>query len=466
MQTAAIQPTLLSPTATGLTGFGATQYLPTTTTQPAPGNTATRIFEPLPASAVAGGLGAIVAPGAAQSGVVGALVKRQQLGARDTVSLDLYGDQLVSFTVSDAVAEQISKAIGVGGSQVALTAGAAKAVVDNVVNLGGKSKADVAVKVGDKVMLGSADEIAAADDRTSKFVNSGTLGTPVKAGLGGKTSVNTAASHRFDWVGARSDASLPLALGASAFASSNILRVGPSLTGIRSFPPISIFTPPGGWTAPGTTVSYSIHRPGGIGGFGVNATLGFGLPPGTVVVTYAMTHRPGNNPPGGSAGVAGNSGSGGSGAPGGGQGSALGGALGGGQGAQGSALGVGQGSAQGGAQGSVPAGGSMVVALTEIVPSPFDLNDEASPARFMLTGSAAQTGSAQGISGGRGVASAADLGRGNQAGADVFTKKQHVVEAPGCRTEFAGYTYFTRDVFGRELISVCTLASASAAAVR
>ena len=121
VQAAAFQPALLSPTATSLSGFVATPYLPTTTAQPAPGNTATRIFEPLPASAVAGGLGAIVAPGAAQSGVVGASVTRQQLGARNTVALDLYGDQLVSFTVSDAVAEQISRAIGVGGSQVALT---------------------------------------------------------------------------------------------------------------------------------------------------------------------------------------------------------------------------------------------------------------------------------------------------------------------------------------------------------
>ena len=310
--------------------------------------------------------------------------------------------------------------------------------MDNVVNLGGKSKADVAVKVGDKVMLGSADEIAAADDRTSKFVNSGTFATPVKAGLGSKISGNVAANSRFDWVGARSDASLPLAIRGSGFASANILGLGPSLAGVRSFPPLSIFTPPGGFTAPpGTTLSYFVHRPGAsvLGGVGVNVTLGFGLPPGTVVVTYAMTHRPGNGPNGASAGVAGNSGSAGNGP-------------------------------QGGAQGGVPGGGGMVVALTEIVPSPFDLNDEASPARFMLTGSAAQTGNVQGISGGRGVASAADLGRGNQAGSDAFTNKQHVVEAPGCRSEFAGYTYFTRDVFGRELITVCTLASASAVAVR
>ena len=108
----------------------------------------------------------------------------------------------------------------------------------------------------------------------------------------------------------------------------------------------------------------------------------------------------------------------------------------------------------------------MVVALTEIVPSAFDLSEEASPAHFVLTASPAQADRSQGVSGGRGVASVADLGRGSQAGDDAFAGRQHVVEAPGCNSQFAGNTYFTRDVFGRELITVCTLASAAAVSSR
>ena len=119
------------------------------------------------------------------------------------------------------------------------------------------------------------------------------------------------------------------------------------------------------------------------------------------------------------------------------------------------------------AGGNGQGGGRMVVALTEIVPSAFDLSEEASPARFLLTAQAGEAGSADAISGGRGVASFADFGHGSRAaGTDVFSAKQHVVEAPTCNSQFAGNTYFTHDVFGRDLITVCTLASAAAVASR
>jgi hypothetical protein len=253
-----------------------------------------------------------------------------------------------------------------------------------------------------------------------------------------------------DWADVVADANLPFASG-SRFPGASAPLLGPAAFDPGVLAPRFLHTPPAGWTTPpgGATVMYSIHRPGGSGGglgppgqSNLNPGLGSPFPPGTTVA-HAATHRPG-----GTAGGADPS----AGSPG--------------LGRDGGAVAAAENAGHSGFGGVGQGGGKMAVTLTEIVPSAFDLSDEASPAQFVLTASPGQADGSHGISGGRGVASIADLGRGSQAGDDAFAGRQHVVEAPGCNSQFAGNTYFTHDVFGRELITVCTLASAAAVSSR
>ncbi|MGH8675329.1 MAG: filamentous hemagglutinin N-terminal domain-containing protein, partial [Burkholderiales bacterium] len=103
-------------------------------------------------TAAQGGLVALVAPHVRNDGLIQARLGKVVLGAADTFTIDLYGDELVSLALSDANVSGLvtqSGTIDVGGGRAVLvTAADAKNVLDNVVNMSGAIKADSAVAQG------------------------------------------------------------------------------------------------------------------------------------------------------------------------------------------------------------------------------------------------------------------------------------------------------------------------------
>ncbi|HEU4838398.1 MAG TPA: right-handed parallel beta-helix repeat-containing protein [Micavibrio sp.] len=87
-----------------------------------------------------GGLAAFVAPAVRNNGVINAKAGTVALASGDKVTLDLYGDDLISIEVSgdleNAIVENKGAIIASGGT-VALTVAAAKDAVDSVVNMDG-----------------------------------------------------------------------------------------------------------------------------------------------------------------------------------------------------------------------------------------------------------------------------------------------------------------------------------------
>jgi filamentous hemagglutinin family protein len=115
------------------------------------------------------GLLAFVAPGVVNTGVINARLGRISLAAGNRFTLDLYGDRLVTLAVDDEVATRVLGAdgeqldsliknngtIAADGGSVALTARAAREVVDNVINTSGVIRArSVGVENGEIVLYG------------------------------------------------------------------------------------------------------------------------------------------------------------------------------------------------------------------------------------------------------------------------------------------------------------------------
>ncbi|MCK7493694.1 MAG: hypothetical protein MZW92_21950 [Comamonadaceae bacterium] len=206
--------------------------------------------------------------------------------------------------MSDAVAEQISRTVGAGGGQVVLSAGAAKAVVDNVVNLGGKIKADVVVMIGDKLVLGSSERACRSgreDQPLRRIRCQGRNSVPrLRPGPRRRKQASPEAPPTGPaWSRTRT---FPFA-SSGRFPGASAPLLGPAAFDPGVLAPRFLHTPPAGWTPPpgGATVMYSIHRPGGSGGglgppgqSNLNPGLGSTFPPGTTVA-HAATHRPGGN---------------------------------------------------------------------------------------------------------------------------------------------------------------------------
>jgi filamentous hemagglutinin family protein len=120
------------------------------------------------------GLAAFVAPNVVNNGTITARLGKVALASGDTFALDMYGDGLVSVTVSPAVAQQLVKntgSISATGGQVQLTAAAASNIVSSLVNNTGIIEANAAG-------IGQNGEITLFADGhggTSVAKNSGTL---------------------------------------------------------------------------------------------------------------------------------------------------------------------------------------------------------------------------------------------------------------------------------------------------
>lgn len=121
-----------------------------------PGKPGAEIVNSGTITAAEGGLIALVAPHVRNDGLIQARLGKVVLGAADTFTIDLYGDELVSLALSDVHAGAIAQSgtIDVGGGRAVLvTAASAKNVLDNVINMSGSIKADSAVAQGGKIFL-------------------------------------------------------------------------------------------------------------------------------------------------------------------------------------------------------------------------------------------------------------------------------------------------------------------------
>ena len=105
-----------------------------------------------------GGLAALVAPTVVNNGVIEANMGEVALaGGTTKATVDMYGDGLVEFEVTDAAKKAIVENNGVinaAGGTIAMTTGGAKAVVDSVINMSGVATVSSASMEGGKIVLG------------------------------------------------------------------------------------------------------------------------------------------------------------------------------------------------------------------------------------------------------------------------------------------------------------------------
>ncbi|MCB1886534.1 MAG: filamentous hemagglutinin N-terminal domain-containing protein [Rhodocyclaceae bacterium] len=106
-----------------------------------------------------GGFVALVGPRVRNDGTIVARLGRVALGSGETFTIDLDGDQLVQFVLSEQDAralEQQGEIAADGGTVILLSADSARQVVSNVVNLGGVVRADTVEQREGRIILGAA----------------------------------------------------------------------------------------------------------------------------------------------------------------------------------------------------------------------------------------------------------------------------------------------------------------------
>src|SRR5690242_14994232 len=137
------------------------------------------------------GFAALVAPGVRNAGVITADLGRVALASGNGFTLDFYGDKLITLQVNDQIAGQVIDVatkqplkslvsnegrLQANGGQVALTAVAARAVVDSVINNTGVIEANSVGTKNGMIVLGAATAATkGAGAPTQKVKISGTL---------------------------------------------------------------------------------------------------------------------------------------------------------------------------------------------------------------------------------------------------------------------------------------------------
>jgi fibronectin-binding autotransporter adhesin len=147
-------------------------------------------------SVKAGGLAAFVAPRVVNAGTIQANVSTVALGSGSAVTLDLYGDQLVTLKVNGAVANalvQNSGKIIADGGKVQLTAMAAQGVVNSVVNMSGIIQARTVKQQGGRIVLegGTTGSVSVSGKIDASGTTRGTAGGYVEV-TGDNVSLNGA----------------------------------------------------------------------------------------------------------------------------------------------------------------------------------------------------------------------------------------------------------------------------------
>jgi hypothetical protein len=140
---------------------------------------------PMPHSAIdtaaSGGFAALVAPGVRDAGTIAATLGTLSPAAGSALTLDFYGDRLITLAVSDQIASRAidlatgkslkslignDRRVGANGGRVALTAAATRAVVNSVVKNTGVVEAQSIGRRNGMIVLGAAT--AAGKDTGTK----------------------------------------------------------------------------------------------------------------------------------------------------------------------------------------------------------------------------------------------------------------------------------------------------------
>src|SRR5262249_35162413 len=169
-----------------------------------------------------GGFAALVAPGVRNSGTITATLGTVALASGNMFTLDMYGDKLIQLGVNDKIAGEVKDVatgqtlkslvsnegkIKANGGRVELTAAAARAVVDSVINNTGVLEANTIGTKNGMIVLGAATgatKPAGAPTQTVKV--SGKLSAAgKKPGTTGGTIVVT--GENIEVTGARINAS-------------------------------------------------------------------------------------------------------------------------------------------------------------------------------------------------------------------------------------------------------------------
>lgn len=137
-------------------------------------------------TAAQGGLGALVSPDMHHSAVIHAQVGKASLASRNAFTLDLYGDQLVRLVVNDKLIAKMTDVQGrplsayvtrpgpLHAQEVLITTATARAALDNVVNTGQVTQANVFRQQAGHIVLSSGSDInVSASKAPVKVVGNG-----------------------------------------------------------------------------------------------------------------------------------------------------------------------------------------------------------------------------------------------------------------------------------------------------
>src|SRR4051812_17122971 len=142
-------------------------------------------------TATSGGFAALVAPGVRNTGTIAATLGTVALASGNSFTLDLYGDKLIQLSPSDQIANQVIDVstgkpltslvtnegkLSANGGRVELTAAAARAVVDSVINTSGVIEANSVRTRNGMIVLGAATADSKGADAPIQTVKvSGTI---------------------------------------------------------------------------------------------------------------------------------------------------------------------------------------------------------------------------------------------------------------------------------------------------
>jgi filamentous hemagglutinin family protein len=173
-----------------------------------PGNPAASIVNLGSITATSGGFAALVAPGVRNSGTITATLGTVALAAGNAFTLDFYGDRLITLAVNDQIAQQVIDVetgkplkslvgndgkLSANGGRVELTAAAARAVVDSVINTSGVIEADSVGTRNGKIVLSAttaASKPAGAPVQTVKVAGKISAAGKDKGSKGGTVVVS------------------------------------------------------------------------------------------------------------------------------------------------------------------------------------------------------------------------------------------------------------------------------------
>jgi filamentous hemagglutinin family protein len=173
-----------------------------------PGNPSASVVNLGNITATSGGFAALVAPGVRNSGTITATLGTVSLTAGNSFTLDFYGDKLITLAVNDQIASAVKDVqtgqtlkslvsntgkLSANGGRVQLTAAAARAIVDSVINNKGVIEANsVGTKNGLIVLSAATGKSKPASAPTQTIKLSGTISASgkTKGSTGGTVVVS------------------------------------------------------------------------------------------------------------------------------------------------------------------------------------------------------------------------------------------------------------------------------------